>query len=148
MADEGIRTVAIFNASADTVEMLRAILLHRGYRAIDGRADVVKSGRFDFIHFIETQNPDAVIWDIAPPYDRNWTFFKLLRSIGPLDGRPIVVTTTNKIHLDSLVGGDSGALEIVGKPYDLEAIIDAVTRAIKRRGESAGPRAWGNLHQP
>jgi CheY-like chemotaxis protein len=142
MAADPIRTVAIFNASEDTVEMLTTLLVDRGYRAVDGRVDDVKSGKFDFIEFMETNKPDAVVWDIAPPYDRNWTFFKLLRSIGPLDGCPIVLTTTHKEHLDSLIGRDSGAIEIVGKPYDLKVIADAVTRAIDRQ-DSAGPR-WGH----
>jgi hypothetical protein len=42
-----------------------------------------------------------------------------------------VLTTTNKRQLDSLVGQETGAIEVVGKPYDLEAIVDAVTRGLE-----------------
>ena len=125
-------TVAIFNSSADTLDMLVCLFNSVGLRAVTARADDVKSGVFDLIEFIGVENPDAIVWDITPPYDRNWTFLRLLRSIGPLEDRAIVVTTTNKAHLETLLGRDSGGLEIVGTPYDLRAIVDAVTRAIER----------------
>jgi CheY-like chemotaxis protein len=136
------RTVAIFNASDDTVEMLKSVLGSRGHVGIDGRADDVKSGRLDFIDFMKTHKPDAVIWDIAPPYDRNWHFFKLLRTTAPMDSCGVVLTTTNKKNLDALVGHDTGAIEVVGKPYDIELIVDTVVRAIDN-GQSERPRLLG-----
>ena len=138
-----LQTVAIFNASDDTVEMLKALLGQRGYRAVDGRADDVKSGKVDFVRFMDEFKPDAIIWDIAPPYDRNWHFFQLLRTTRVVGGCSLVLTTTNKQQLDSLVGRDTGAIEIVGKPYDLQMIVDAVQRGIER-ADTAGPRAVGD----
>lgn len=125
------QTVAVFNSSEDTVEMLKVLLSERGYRAVSGRADDVKSGELDFIAFLKTHKPDAIIWDIAPPYDRNWKFFQLLRSSNGLGNSPVVLTTTHKQHLDSLAGQDTGAIEIIGKPYDLQMIADAVSRALE-----------------
>ena len=147
MADAAIRTVAIFNSSDDTVDMLSVLLTLRGYRAISGRADDVKSGELNFIDFLSAQKPHAVVWDIAPPYDRNWNFFALVRSIGPLQHCPIVLTTTHRHHLDSVAGQDTGAIEIVGKPYDIEVIVHAVTRSIERAGDSVGPRAIAHARQ-
>jgi DNA-binding response OmpR family regulator len=139
MAETPTRTVGVFNASDDTVEMLVTMLSQRGFRAVDGKVDHVKSGEVDFVAFIEAQKPDALIWDIAPPYDRNWNFFKLVRSISVLDRCAIVLTTTNKQHLDAITGHDTGAIEIVGKPYDLEHIVDTVTGAIENQ-PALGPR--------
>jgi len=34
-----------------------------------------------------------------------------------------VLTTTHKQHLDALAGLDTGAIEIIGKPYDLGVIV-------------------------
>jgi two-component SAPR family response regulator len=132
-------TVAIFNASDDTVEMLSVLLAQRGCICIPGEVDEIKAGKIDFIAFLEKHRPDGMIWDIAPPYDRNWHFFKMVRNLRALDNCAIVLTTTHLQHLNGLVGQDSGALELVGKPYDLDAITDAVVRAIEQRGQ-ARPR--------
>ena len=140
MPDASIQTVAVFNASDDTVEMLKIQLSDRGYRVIGGKADHVKSGELNFITFLKTHQPAAIIWDIAPPYDRNWNFFQLIRALAPLEHCHLVLTTTHKQHLDDLAGQDTGAIEIVGKPYDLEVIGDAVSRGLERR-RSTGPRA-------
>jgi CheY-like chemotaxis protein len=146
MNDAAAKTVAIFNASEDTVEMLKTIISTRGYRAIDGHVDEVKAGKLDFVKFLEQQKPDALIWDISPPYDRNWHFFKMIRTMRPLAGCAMVLTTTHKRHLDDLAGEDTGAIEIVGKPYDLETIADAVTRGISQKA-GAHPRAFGQGSQ-
>src|SRR5215203_6578152 len=53
-------TVAVFNASDDTVEMLKVLLADRGYVALSGEVDKVKSGVLDFIAFIDAHRPDAM----------------------------------------------------------------------------------------
>jgi len=126
-----MHTVAVFNASDDTIEMLKVLLSESGYRALDGGVDNVKSGETDFIAFLDRHQPDAIIWDIAPPYDRNWNFFKLIRALRPLERCALVLTTTHKDHLDALAQQDTGAIEIIGKPYDLQAIVDAVSRGLE-----------------
>jgi CheY-like chemotaxis protein len=143
---EIVHTVAVFNASDDTVEMLQLMLSVRGYRALGGHVDDVKSGALDFIDFLTTHSPSVIIWDIAPPYDRNWKFFKLIRSLSPIEYCALVLTTTHKQHLDALVGQDSGAIEIVGKPYDLQLIVDAVARAMDLK-RSSGPRLIAQVRE-
>jgi hypothetical protein len=49
-----------------------------------------------------------------------------------MEGRGLVLTTTNKERLDAAVGKDSEAFEIVGKPYDLRQIGDAIREALNR----------------
>jgi CheY-like chemotaxis protein len=142
MVETAMKTVAVFNSSDDTVEMLTMFLSEKGWHAVGGHADQVKSGEVDFIAFLETHKPDALIWDIAPPYDRNWRFFQLLRSIRALEDCTVVLTTTHKQHLDDLAGEATGAIEIIGKPYDLRTIVDAVTRKAPAR-LATGPRLVG-----
>jgi DNA-binding NtrC family response regulator len=136
--------VGVFNGSADTVEMLEVLLSTSGYLAIDGRVDDVKSGASDFIAFLEVHRPDALIWDISPPYDRNWRFFKVVRALRHMEQCALVLTTTHLQHLNDVAGEDVGALEIVGKPYDLQAVVDAVARQLDERRQKAAPRVFTN----
>jgi hypothetical protein len=49
-----------------------------------------------------------------------------------MEGRGLVLTTTNKARLDETVGQDSEAFEVAGKPYDLDQITGAIRAALKR----------------
>ena len=32
------------------------------------------------IQFVEEHKPDVIVYDVAPPYDTNWTFLRLMRN--------------------------------------------------------------------
>ena len=68
---------------------------------------------------------------ISPPYAENWQFFNTVRNVKAMAGRGLVLTTTNKNRLDEVVGADSTAIEIVGKPYDLQQITAAIMAALQ-----------------
>jgi DNA-binding response OmpR family regulator len=127
------RVLALFNASDDTVEIVQRMLTAAGFDCLVGChfADL-KKGAVDFARYIGTHQPDVVIFDISPPYNENWSFFKKLRDGKAMEGRGLVLTTTNKERLDEAVGKDSRAFEIVGKPYDLDQIERAIETALKQ----------------
>jgi len=122
--------VALFNASDDTIEMVYRLLTKQG----DGQSLIwchfadLKRGIVVFEKYMEKHNPELVIFDISPPYDENWTFFKTMRSNKVMKGRGTVLTTTNKLRLDEIIGEDSNALEIVGLKTDLDLIQAAIGR--------------------
>jgi DNA-binding response OmpR family regulator len=128
--------VAIFDGFADAAEMMATAIGLAGFRTVDGHVADVKRGVTDFVSFIEAHNPDVVVWDISPPYQGNWNFFQLVRSSSALDGRGIVLTTTHKGHLDALTSGDSGALEIVGKPVDIDELVRRIRYALRHRDQT------------
>jgi DNA-binding response OmpR family regulator len=119
---EGI--VALFNASDDTIDMIQTILKkgdHAQTLVWCHFADLRK-GIVDFGKYIAEHNPEVVVFDISPPYDQNWKFYKTMRDSDAMRGRGSVLTTTNKNRLDEVLGTDSHALEVVGKPEDMKQI--------------------------
>jgi DNA-binding response OmpR family regulator len=124
--------IAVVNSSEDTVEMLRQCLVHHGFTSVvTAHIYDFKTGATDFPKFLAEHDPAAIIYDISLPYDKNWTFLRLLLDSESMRGRKVVLTTTNKKRLEELVGA-TDAFEIVGKPYDLEQIVAAVKVAIGR----------------
>lgn len=122
--------VAVINSNEDTVEMIRACLQQNGFTSVTtGHVTDIKNGRMDFLKFLEEHDPKVIVYDISIPYEENWRFLQLLLSSDAMTSRKVVVTTTNKRVLDRLLGTETGALEIVGKPYDLQVIVEAVQRA-------------------
>lgn len=125
-------TIAIFNTSDDTVEALRLAFQQQGFETVTEHIDRLKRGSVDFLDFVKTHDPQAVVYDISPPYDHNWRFLKLIRATDVMQGRPVVITTTHKANLEQLVG-PTDAIEIIGKPYDLEQVVASIKRAIDSR---------------
>lgn len=117
--------VAVFNSSADTVELIRAWFERVGIVVVSAHLDEVRRGSFDLPSFVEQHKPSAVLFDIAPPYDRSWLFVQHLISTSPLSGLPAVFTTTNERRVRE-VAGRSDVIELVGKPYDLELLLERV----------------------
>ena len=122
-------TVAILNSSADTIDMLKTCLHHHGFTSVVG-AHVYdfRNGDADFRQFLEHHDPRVLIYDIAIPYEDNWRFLQELLATDAMAGRRVVVTTTNKRVLESMVG-PTRAFEVHGKPYDIDLIVSAVERA-------------------
>ena len=129
--------VALFNASDDTIDMVQSILTESGrdQTLIWCHFSDLKKGIVDFAKYTKKHNPEVVIFDLSPPYDANWHFFKVMRDANVMAGRGIVLTTTNKNRLDEVLGEDSYALEVVGRPNDLQQI-DAAIKAETRKAEA------------
>jgi DNA-binding NtrC family response regulator len=123
------RLVAVINTSEDVVRLLCDALELEGFRTVADYVINYRTTREDLAAFFAQHDPDVVIWDIAIPYAENWAFFQRVRHGDGGNRRRFVVTTTNKRALESIVG-PTAAIEIIGKPYDLDLVIAAVWRAL------------------
>jgi DNA-binding response OmpR family regulator len=133
---EGV--VALFNASDDTIDMVQELLTASGgeQTLIWCHFADLKKGIVNFGKYMDKHNPEVVIFDLSPPYDANWQFFKTMRDAKTMKGRGVVLTTTNKARLDEVLGKDSHALEVVGRPRDLRQIDNAIKKET-RKAETA-----------
>jgi DNA-binding NarL/FixJ family response regulator len=86
------------------------------------------------IDFAQEHQPDVIIFDVAIPYEENWTFLRLLQSSDALKSAKWVITTTHRKRLEELVGECGEVYEVVGKPYDLVQITQAVQAALDGSG--------------
>ena len=125
--------VAVFNSSDDVVELLRMVIEQAGFAVVTGHIDHIKRGKLDLQTFVAQHDPKVIVYDVAPPYERNWLFLEHLRSRPPLAGRQFVLTTTNIARVRETVGPADHVYEIVGKPFDLDAIVRAVKEASRAR---------------
>ena len=123
--------VGVFNTSPDTVDMLRIVLEREGFVVVAAYTYDLRDSKVDIEAVVRQHRLSAIIYDIAPPYDKNWRLFEHMKSMPALSGINFVITTTNATHVRQIAGPDYELLEIVGKPYDLQAIVDAVKSAIK-----------------
>jgi DNA-binding NarL/FixJ family response regulator len=132
-------TVAVFNSNDDVVEMLRIALEMEDFVAVSMHMDEVRRGRFTLIDFVREHNPEVIIYDLVPPYDHSWRFLEHLRATPEMQGRAWVVTSTNPQRASELGRSDETVLEIIGKPYDIARIVQAVKEAAARHGQRSGP---------
>jgi DNA-binding NarL/FixJ family response regulator len=133
--------VAIFNSNDDVVEMLRYALENAGMVVVSGHVDAIRRGHQRLSDFVQEHEPSVILYDLVPPYDRSWHFLEHLRDAPSMKGRRFVITSTNARRATEIIGGAEHVLEIVGKPYDLEAIIKAVQAADGRRDGQLPPGA-------
>ena len=123
---------AVINTSPDTVDLLKDVLEKAGFLVVTGYTHEVREGKLDLEMLLRVSDPCVILWDLAPPYDRNYAFLQLLRS-SVLKGRRLILTTPNKARVDELVGRDEDVYEIVGKADDLDNIIRATREASRAR---------------
>lgn len=126
-----VPVVAVLNSNDDVVELLRIALEQAGLVVVSAHVDAIKRGDASLVDFLNEHQPDAVLYDVVPPYDSSWRFLLHLREHALRTPR-VVVTSTNPKRVAELTDAvEDDVLEIIGKPYDIDRIVDAVCEAAR-----------------
>lgn len=126
-------SVAVINTSPDVTDLLRRTLEPAGFVVVTALTFDIRDGAVDLQQFIEQHDPRVIVYDIAPPYDANWRLFEHLRSRPWMRHRQYVITSVNAREVEKVASTPSQIYEVVGKPFDLDIIVNAVREAALAR---------------
>jgi hypothetical protein len=124
--------VAVINTTPDTVDLLKDAFERAGLLVVSGYTHDIRDGRLDLESFLRTHQPGVIVYDLAPPYDRNWEFLQHLRAT-VMGGYRFVLTTANQARVEAIVGRDEKIYEVIGRADDLDAILRATREALRAR---------------
>jgi hypothetical protein len=122
--------VAIFNSMDEIMDTLRLAFERAGLQPVTAKLSEIQSGVLDLLGFVHEHRPAAIVYDIPRPYEMNWNFLKLMRDTGSLNHLVWVLTTTNKPALEAVVGLAQVVEIVIGKPYTVHVVVDAVRQAL------------------
>ncbi len=125
-------TVLLVDDEADFVSVLSARLRHRGLEvatAPDGRAALEQAAARSF---------DAVLLDMAMPGLDGIETLKRLREINP--DIQVIVLTGKATLAQGVESIKAGALDLVEKPADIDALVERIDEAARRRATLEGQR--------
>lgn len=88
--------VAVFNTSPDLIDVVRRAFEPAGIVVISLLTYQIREGGVDLEEFLTHNNPDVVVYDIAPPYDANWNLFQHIRRLLGMRKRKVVLTSINR----------------------------------------------------
>ena len=125
--------VAILNSNDEIVELMRVLIEQAGFIVVHGHIHDVKRGRLDLMNFIRQHDPSVIVYDLIPPYDRSWNFFRSVQTADYMKGRQFVLTSVNADRAREVMGKSAMVHEIVGKPLDLDEVLRAIKEASKTR---------------
>lgn len=112
--------------------MLRIVLEHAGFVVMGLYTHEARDGKIDVESLMRQHDPDVIIYDLAPPYEKNWREFQHMCQMPALANRKFVLTTTNEKRVREATENPPEMFEIVGKPYDLGRIVDQVKKLTGR----------------
>jgi len=131
------RKVVVFNASDDTVDMLTEFFRVLGLEAAGEAWPARNPLSVEIVQdFVRRHQPDVIVFDISFPYDHNWMRYREFRQSDSVRNIPVVLTTTNAKALHDIVG-TTDALEIVGKPYDLDELATIINDVLAKLPSSS-----------
>ncbi len=121
--------VAIIEADEGVVALLELLLRAEGFRTVRATAEEIATGPARLTAFLEAHRPQVVLYDIALPYDGSWRAFQQVYGVAADQGQRFVLLTTHARWLAQRIDA-VGAPDVIEKPFDVNALVQAVRRAL------------------
>jgi DNA-binding response OmpR family regulator len=131
-APSSVDVIAVLNATPDALAILRMALEHEGFVVVGALIPEIHAGAVDLDALIRQHHPKVIVYDVALPYEAEWRVLQRYKAMPSLAGCRWILTTTNKVHVERLTADDAQILTIVGTPYELQEIVQAVRDALRR----------------
>lgn len=127
--DKRITTALVIRLEAEGYEVMTAL---------DGFAGLKE---------VLTERPDLLLMDIWMPVGTGFSVAQRLQSLG-LDAIPKIFITASKLRGLRRAAALLGAFAFFEKPYDPDALLEAVARALKPAGNQPGNSAVSTPGSP
>ena len=126
-------TVAIVNTTPDAIDMLRLVFEAAGFAVVSCFTHDIREGRTDFASFVAQHKPRVIVYDLAPPYEKNVRLFQHIRGMDVVQGTHFVITSVNPPNVREKFGRDEHIYEVVDREEDLMTLVQAVKQASRAR---------------
>src|ERR1700694_154484 len=104
-------------------EVIADVLRDRGFQALPAANGV------EALDLLDTVRPDVMVLDLLMPVMHGWAFMESYIEKTGGDLIPIVVVSVNPVLPRSY--NRLGVRRIVSKPFDVDALVDAVEQAVQ-----------------
>jgi DNA-binding NarL/FixJ family response regulator len=122
--------VAILNSDDEVIAALRVGLEDAGFVTVAARVADIQNGTLDLVAFIEAHDPQVIVYDLPRPYESHWNFLRLMRETDSLKNRIWILVTMDQKAVVAAVGGSRVIEIIVGRPYGVADVVEAVQLAL------------------
>jgi DNA-binding NtrC family response regulator len=124
--------VAIIDETPEIRDLLRTALEEEGWSVITSSIPDSPYHPSALSFLSAEPSPDVVVYDIPLPYHAHWK--ALHQHILPSSGlapQHWIITTTDPKTIDALIG-PTNICTIIAKPFNLAAIVEAVTQCAEK----------------
>jgi CheY-like chemotaxis protein len=116
------RLVLIVEDEPSIREVIRDVLEDRGFRVM------ASTNGAEALRMLDSVRPDVVVLDLLMPVMHGWTFMESYVEKTGGQPIPIVVVSVNPALPRSF--NRFGVRQVVAKPFDVDALLDAVDQAL------------------